>query len=100
MNKAIIVMLLGSLGFILIGIYLLNNKYIKNIDLNKDEMKREAKSIKLSGYTNILIGIVGVICSIAGFLYGGITKVIIMIFVLCIAILSVFQYIFNKKTRL
>ena len=32
------------------------------------------KSIKLSGYTNILIGLVGIICSIVALLCGGITK--------------------------
>ena len=32
MNFTIIVMILGSLGFILLGTFLLNNKYIKNID--------------------------------------------------------------------
>ena len=73
MNKTIIVMLLGSFGFILLGIYLL---------------------------TNILIGLVGIICSIVALLCGGITKIIIAIFVLCIAILSIFQYIFNKKARI
>ena len=100
MNKTIIVMLLGSFGFILLGIYLLNNKYIKNSDSSNSEIKKEVKSIKLSGYTNILIGLVGIICSIVTLLCGGITKIIIAIFVLCIAILSIFQYIFNKKARI
>ena len=45
MNKTIIVMLLGSFGFILLGIYLLNNKYIKNSDLSNSEIKKEVKSI-------------------------------------------------------
>ena len=77
-----------------------NNKYIKNSDLSNSEIKKEVKSIKLSGYTNILIGLVGIICSIVALLCGGITKIIIAIFVLCIAILSIFQYIFNKKARI
>ena len=64
MNFTIIVMILGSLGFILLGTFLLNNKYIKNIDPKDSELYKEAKSMKLSGYTNILIGVIGVICSI------------------------------------
>ena len=79
---------------------LLNNKYIKNSDSSNSEIKKEVKSIKLSGSTNILIGLVGIICSIVALLCGGITKIIIAIFVLCIAILSIFQYIFNKKARI
>ena len=78
----------------------LDNKYIKNSDSSNSEIKKEVKSIKLSGYTNILIGLVGIICSIVALLCGGITKIIIAIFVLCIAILSIFQYIFNKKARI
>ena len=87
MNFTIVVMVLGSLGFILLGTFLLNNKYIKNIDENDKELYKEAKSMKLSGYTNILIGAIGVTCSI------------VIIFVACIAILSTLQYILNKKIR-
>ena len=54
-----------------------NNKYIKNSDSSNSEIKKEVKSIKLSGYTNILIGLVGIICSIVALLCGGITKIII-----------------------
>ena len=45
MNFTIIVMILGSLGFILLGTLLLNNKYIKNIDPKDSELYKEAKSI-------------------------------------------------------
>ena len=99
MNITLLVMFLGSLGFILLGAFLLNNKYIKNIDPKDSELYKEAKSMKLSGYTNILIGVIGVICSIATFVVGDISKTIVMIFVVCIAILSTFQYILNKKIR-
>ncbi|WP_196000932.1 hypothetical protein [Clostridium sp. 1001271B_151109_B4] len=99
MNFTIVVMVLGSLGFILLGTFLLNNKYIKNIDENDKELYKEAKSMKLSGYTNILIGAIGVTCSIAAFVVGNVSKTIVIIFVACIAILSTLQYILNKKIR-
>ena len=99
MNFTIIVMVLGSLGFILLGVFLLNNKYIKTIDAKDVELYKEVKSMKLSGYTNILIGVIGLICSIAAFIAGNLSKTIVSIFVLCIAILSTLQYIANKKIR-
>lgn len=99
MNFTIVVMVLGSLGFILLGAFLLNNKYIKNIDQNDEELYKEAKSMKLSGYTNILIGGIGVICSIAALVVGNVSKTIVIIFVACIAILSTLQYVLNKKIR-
>jgi hypothetical protein len=92
-------MFLGSLGFILLGTFLLNNKYIKNIDTNDKELYREVKAMKISGYTNIAIGAVGLICSIIAFVLGALSKTIVIVFVMCIAILSTTQYILNKKIR-
>lgn len=99
MNITIIVMLLGSLGFLLIGIFLLNNKYVKSIDINDKEAYKEVKSIKVSGYINILIGIVGMISSAICLITNSINKIVVIIFAICIAILSCTQYILNKKIR-
>lgn len=99
MNITILVMILGSLGFILLGIFLLNNKYIKNIDINDKELYREAKGMKFSGYINLLIGVIGIICSLICLITNNINKVIVLIFALSIAILSSIQYILNKKIR-
>ena len=99
MNITIIVMILGSLGFILLGIFLLNNKYIKSIDINDKELYKEVKGMKFSGYINILIGVIGVICSLICLITNSINKGIVTIFSLSIAILSSIQYIFNKKIR-
>ena len=99
MNITFLIMFLGSLGFILLGTFLLNNKYIKNIDTNDKESYREVKAMKISGYTNIAIGAVGLICSIIAFVLGALSKTIVIVFVMCIAILSTTQYILNKKIR-
>ncbi len=55
--------------------------------------------MKISGYTNIAIGAVGLICSIIAFVLGALSKTIVIVFVMCIAILSTTQYILNKKIR-
>ena len=81
------------------GTFLLNNKYIKNIDTTDKELYREVKAMKISGYTNIAIGAVGLICSIIAFVLGALSKTIVIVFVMCIAILSTTQYILNKKIR-
>ena len=99
MNITVIVMFLGSLGFILLGSFLLTNKYIKRIDTTDKEAYNEVKAMKVSGYTNLGIGGIGLICSIISFISGTVSKTVVIIFVLCIALLSATQYILNKKIR-
>ena len=41
MNITTLVMFLGSLGFILLGAFLLNNKYIKSMDTSDKEVYKE-----------------------------------------------------------
>lgn len=99
MNITILVMFLGSLGFILLGAFLLNNKYIKSMDTSDKEVYKEVKAMKVSGYTNIAIGVIGLVCSAVSFISGDINKTVVTIFVICIALLSTTQYILNKKIR-
>lgn len=99
MNITIIVMILGSLGFILLGIFLLNNKYVKGVDINDKELYKEVKGMRFSGYINLLIGIIGIICSLISLATNSINKNIVIIFSLSIAILSSVQYLLNKKIR-
>ena len=77
----------------------LNNKYIKSMDTNDKEVYKEVKAMKISGYTNIAIGGVGLVCSAISFILGNVSKTVVIIFVMCIALLSVTQYILNKKIR-
>lgn len=97
MNITIIVMFLGSLGFILLGTFLLSNKYVKSIDINDKELYKEAKGMKFSGYINLLIGAIGIVCSLICLITNSINKVIVVTFAVSIAILSSVQYILNKK---
>lgn len=99
MNITIIVMILGSLGFILLGIFLLNNKYVKSIDVSDKEAYKEVKAMKVSGYVNILIGILGIVSCVICLITNSINKIVVIIFAICIAILSCIQYIINKKIR-
>ena len=99
MNITLLVMFLGSLGFILLGAFLLNNKYIKSMNTKDKEVYKEVKAMKISGYTNIAIGGIGLICSIISFISGSVSKTVVIIFVISIAILSATQYILNKKIR-
>ena len=86
MNITLLVMFLGSLGFILLGAFLLNNKYIKSMNTKDKEVYKEVKAMKISGYTNIAIGGIGLICSIISFISGSVSKTVVIIFVISIAI--------------
>lgn len=99
MNSTIIVMFLASIGFILIGIFLLNNKYLKNQDVEDKEILNEIKTIKVSGYVNILIGLIGIISSTICLFNNSLIKSIVIIFVISIVILSSIQYLFSKKNK-
>lgn len=99
MNITIIIMILGSLGFILLGIFLLNNKYVKSIDVNDKELYKEVKGMKFSGYINLLIGGIGIVCSLICLITNSINRGVVAIFSLSIAVLSSIQYILNKKIR-
>ena len=52
---------------------LLNNKYIKNIDTSDKEVYKEIKAMKVSGYTNISIGSIGLVCSTISFISSSIS---------------------------
>lgn len=98
MNITILIMYLASLGFIILGAFLLNNKYVKKNN-NNEEMANEIRPIKISGLINLVIGIIGVICGTIALLNKDLLKIIIIVFVVLIVLLTSTQYIFNKKNK-
>ena len=99
MNMTVLVIILVSIGFLGIGTFILNNKYIKNADLEDDFVAREIKAMKISGTVNILNGCIGRIISILCLIIAKWTKELLIIFVVCIVILTSIQYILNKSVR-
>lgn len=99
MNIVIIVMLLGSLGFILLGALLLNNKYAKCKNIEDKSLINEIKSMKISGYVNIAIGSIGVISTLICLLNASLMRIVVIIFAILIAVLSLTQYILSKKYK-
>ena len=99
MNTTIIVMILASIGFVLIGAGIVNSKYIKKNTSEDKAVLNEIKAMKTSGYINISIGIIGIIISTISIFKAEWVKTLMIVFVFCIAVLSATQYILTKKIR-
>ena len=55
MNITFIIMIIGSIGFILMGLFILLNKSFKQLN---------PKYVKRNGYINIIMGLIALIISI------------------------------------
>lgn len=99
MGKVTIIIMLASIGFILMGIFILYNKTIKSIMVTNENYNKSNKFIKQNAYMNILAGLIGVIIAFITIIKGEWTKILILLFIIMIAILSLLQYILGKKYR-
>lgn len=99
MNMTVLVIILVSIGFLGIGFFILNNKYIKNADLEDEFVVKEIKAMKISGMVNVINGVIGIIISVLCLLKSDWSKTLLVIFVVCIVALTVVQYILNKSVR-
>lgn len=99
MNITIIVIILASIGFLLIGLGIVNSKYIKKNNSEDKAIINEIKAMKVSGYVNIFIGSIGLIVSIISLFKEELTKPLMIIFVFYILVLSLIQYILAKNIK-
>lgn len=99
MNMTVLVIILVSIGFLGIGFFILNNKYVKDTDLEDKFVAKEIRAMKISGSVNIINGAVGLIISILLLLRPEWSKALLIVFVICIIILTSVQYILNKSVR-
>ena len=51
------------------------------MDTSDKEVYKEVKAMKVSGYTNIAIGGIGLVCSTISFISGNVSKTVVTIFV-------------------
>lgn len=95
MDKVTIIMMLASIGFIIMGSFIL---FSKSLRANMDTVS-SYKLIRQNATMNILVGIIGVVIATIGIFMNQWIKVLIIIFIIMIAILSISQYILGKKYR-
>jgi hypothetical protein len=99
MRGSTIIIILGSIGFILMGLLSLKSKKIKKFLDNSGVYSDIDKFIKFNGIFNISIGLVGVALGIADYILVEESKYIVIIFIAVIAISSLIQRIIGKKYR-
>lgn len=99
MNKVTIIMILASLGFILIGMFILRSKSINSIMLADEKSNKNSEFIKQNAYMNVLAGIIGIIIASISIFKSEWIKISILMFIIMIFILYILQYILGKKYR-
>ena len=90
MNLTFIIMILGSIGFLALGLFILLNKSFKGLNENY---------IKRNGYINIIIGIVGLIISFLLYIRPEWNNALLITYLLSILILTFIQRNITKKYR-
>ncbi|MCR1952268.1 MULTISPECIES: hypothetical protein [unclassified Clostridium] len=99
MRGSTIVIILGSIGFILMGFLSLKSKKMKNFLKDSGVYSDIEKFMKLNGIFNISIGFAGIILGALDYIFIEQSKYIVIIFILTIAIASFVQNKMLKKYR-
>lgn len=99
MQITTLVILLGSLGFIIMGLISLLSKKMKSYFKESGVYKDTEKFMKYSGIFNVSIGLIGVVLGILDIALVEKSKYIVVIYIICILTLSVIQNKLLKKYR-
>lgn len=99
MRGSTIIIILGSLGFIIMGLISISSKKIKNMLKNSGAYNDINKFMKLNGIFNMAMGIIGIIIGIIDYFLVEQSKYVVISFIILIAILSLIQNITLKKYK-
>ncbi len=99
MRGSTIIIILGSLGFIIMGLISIRSKKIKNMLKNSGAYNDINKFMKLNGIFNMAMGIIGIIIGIIDYFLVEQSKYVVISFIILIAILSLIQNITLKKYK-
>ena len=99
MKSTTLVILLGSLGFIVFGLISLLSKKIKSYFKESGVYKDTDKFMYYNGVFNLSIGVIGIILGICDIVMLEKSKYIIVIYILFIFILTIIQNKFLKKYK-
>lgn len=90
MNITFIIMIIGSIGFILMGLFILLNKSFKQLN---------PKYVKRNGYINIIMGLIALIISILVLIKPEWNNTLLILYMINILVLTFVQRIITKKFR-
>lgn len=99
MDKVTIIIVFSSIGFLLMGSFILCSKTVKSIMVTEENYSKCDKFIKKNGYLNIFVGVTGIFIAIVNNFNEKWTEILIIIFIVMIVILYLLQYILGKKYR-
>ena len=94
-----LVMLIGSLGFIIMGLLNLFNNKLKEFFRNSGLYKDTDSFMKYSSLFNFIIGIIGIILGILNHIFYSKSQLIIIIYISITFILNIIQRIVLKKYK-
>lgn len=99
MKSTTLVILLGSMGFMIIGLLSLLSKKMKNYLKESGVYNDTDKFMKYNGIFNLSIGLIGIILGILDIILVERSKYIIVIYIIFIVTLSITQNKSLKKYR-
>ena len=94
-----VVLVLGSLGFIFMGVVSLLSKKIQVYFKESGVYKDSEKFMKYNGIFNLVIGLTGLILGILDIFLSDKSKILIVLYIIMIVTVSVIQKIILKKYR-
>lgn len=99
MNVSTIIIIIASVGLIVAGIVILNNKSLKNI-IKESKIYNDAnKFIKFNGYFYLTVGLVGVMLGVLNEVLKEKNALIVPIFMILVTSSSIIQYRLISKFR-
>ena len=99
MDGITIIIILGSLGFITMGLVMLNNKKLREILTSSNIYKDTDKYINFNGKFNIFIGVIGLVLGVIAYFLGNNSKYIIYFFIAIMLISTIVQKLVVKKYK-
>lgn len=99
MRGSTVVIILGSIGFLLMGLLSLKSKKMRNFLKDSGVYNDIEKFMKLNGIFNISISLVGIILGVLDYTFIEKSKYIVITFIIVIAIASFIQSKMLKKYR-
>lgn len=99
MRGSTVIIILGSIGFILMGLLSLKSKKMKNFLKSSGVYNDIDKFMKLNGIFNISIGFSGIVLGVLDYILIEQSKYIVIIFIIVITISSFVQNKILKKYR-
>ena len=99
MDVTTIIIIAASIGFIVMGLVMLNSKKLKDILSSSSMYKDTEKYVKINSKFNILMGTIGIGLGILNYLLSEKSNYIVIAFIATILVLTTVQKVIGKKYK-